>query len=56
MLALMYFPITYMALILTSFVHEMVNNCKHTEKREIDYLCSQKIQPRLNSPLRNIGH
>lgn len=54
--ALMYFSVTYMAFILTSFMHEMVNNCKHKERRKIYYLCSQKTQPRLNSPLGNIGH
>lgn len=42
---------------LTSFVHEMVNNnCKDQERREIDYLCSQKTQPGLNSSLGKAAH
>lgn len=53
----MYFLITYVAPNLTFFVHELVNNNhKHQERREIDYICSQKTQTGLNSPLGNIAH
>lgn len=35
----MYFPVTYMAFILISFVHEMVNNnCKHKEEKFITFV------------------
>lgn len=51
------FLITYVSPNLTSFVHEMVNNsCKYEERREIDYLCSQKTQRGLNSHLGNTGY
>lgn len=51
------FLITCVASNLASFVHEMVNNnCKDQERREIDYLCSEKTQPGMNSPLAKAAH